>query len=64
MGSTFHRGKWVERYGLTCGFWTNRASKLDQHVLAHVAAKKGDVFDMFASQYGGEKLHQCRDGVQ
>ena len=52
------------RYGLTCGYWTNRPSKLDRHVLAHAqAGKADDLYDLTDTQYAGEKLHQCREGV-
>lgn len=64
MGSTFHKGKWVTRYGLTCGFWSNSGYRLDDHVMAHVREGKADeLYDLMASQYQGEKLNQCKDGV-
>lgn len=67
MGSVFHKGKWVKRYGLTCGYWSNSATKLDRHVVAHVAdlGHADDLYDVASNQYRGEKLHQCRrDGVE
>ena len=39
-----------DRYGLTCGYWTNDPDDLDRHVMSHT----GDdfpVFDLTDEQY-------------
>lgn len=60
MGSVFHKGKWVERYGLTCGYWSNRASKVDAHVMAeHRNDAVYDLCTCHSPGYEGQPLHKC-----
>ena len=53
-----------KRYGLSCGFWSNRPGRIDRHVWAHLQVNPiTEVFDVFDEDYQGEKLHQCKEGI-
>lgn len=52
------------RYGLTCGYWSNRPGKVENHVFSHImAAQEQDLYDVDAEQWNGERLHRCREGI-
>ena len=54
----------ANRYGLSCGFWSNRPGRIDRHIWAHLQVNPmTEVFDVFDEDYNGEKLHQCKDGI-
>lgn len=55
------------RYGLSCGYWTNRPGKIDKHIWAHLSVDPDDpIFDLCEchGDYRGEKLHQCKGGIE
>lgn len=50
------------RYGLTCGYWSNRPGDVDNHVLhEHHPGRGGeDVYDLMEDQYEGQPLRKCQ----
>ena len=65
MGYGDRGGKTVVRYGLSCGYWTNRPTQVDKHVWAHLNVNPDDeIFDVFDEHYKGEKLHRCSEGLK
>lgn len=48
------------RYGLTCGYWTNKSSWRDRHILeCHFGTDDPEIYNLTSEDYEGQPLHQC-----
>lgn len=46
-----------DRFGLTCGYWTNRPNDIDRHLIKfHL--RGDDVYDLFDEQYEDDNWRQ------